>query len=254
MKFLVILILGAAALVAEDQVQFQPGVLAKIYACGAWSGKLLWNDYTDSSGLWPIKVLPDSPGEILRLKELPVVEATTLTQLRKNIAPSLLVNPKSAILRGQNFYAVEFEGYLIAPTEGIYTVVISCDDPYEVYMEGKLIVKSEWAADPKLGPVLSGDPFNPEQCRVPDGSENDVHLVGSTATKQASVQLSPNKFYHTLIVCRQRWIPATVLRYGTEWFTPDLNRGAVFRASLTTPDGKSGPLALQLPVIAKTAP
>ena len=196
MKILSLLCLCCLGLAAEDQVQFQPGVLAKVYACGAFSGKLWWQEYKDTSNLWPIDKLPDSPGEILRLKELPIVDATPLPQLAKDGIPSYLVNPKTGILRGVNFYAVEFEGYFSAPIEGVYTLVITSDDPIEVFIEGKSVCKSDYAADPIYGPTLTGQDRggNPNGSVVAVDQGADPRLKAYSATIQASLRLAPNKW------------------------------------------------------------
>ncbi len=231
----------------EEQVQFQPGVLAKIYAVGRYpqEAKLAWNEVKADVPGWPIKELPDAPVEVLRLKELPVVEATSMTDIAAKGEPSRLVTSKLGVLRGCNFYAVEFEGYLQSTTEGISTIGVTSDDPVDVYVEGKRILSSGFSASPITGPTFKEN----ETANWPKDSLDDQRLVPSVATAQGSIRLSPNKFYHVLIVARQRWFPAARANDGSSWIrTVDINRGAVFRVSLCGPDGKTGPLSLQLPV------
>jgi len=56
------------------------------------------------------------------------------------------------------------------------------------------------------------------------------------------------------MVAFQRALPASksrMYRNGTEngYYTTDINRGAIFHATMTTPDNKSGPIPLHLPVV-----
>ena len=236
------------SVVAEEQVQFQPGVLAKVYAIGTYpqDAKLTWNEMKPDVPGWPIKELPDAPVEVMRLKELPIVEATSMKDIAAKGEPSRLVTSKSGVLRGCNFYAVEFEGYLQSTTDGISTFGITSDDPVEVFVEGKRILSQEFSASPITGPTFR----DRETANWPTESLDDPRLVPSLATAQGSVRLSPNKYYHVVIVVRQRWLPAArAFNDNPVWIrTVDLNRGAVFRATLCGPDGKTGPLPLHLPV------
>ena len=237
------------SVVAEEQVQFQPGVLAKVYAIGTYplTAKLTWNEMKPDVPGWPIKELPDAPVEVMRLKELPIVEATSMKDIAAKGETSRLVTTKSGVLRGCNFYAVEFEGYLQSTIDGISTIGITSDDPVDVYIEGKRIINLEFSASPITGPTFKES----EATNWPTASLDDPRLVPAVATAQGSVRLSPNKFYHVLIVARQRWFPAArgINSFSDNWIrTVDLNRGAVFRATLCGPDGKTGPLPLQLPV------
>ena len=236
--------------IAEDQIQFQPGVLAKIYAVGVYpqDAKLTWNEMKADVPGWPIKELPDAPVEVLRLKELPTVEATSLKDIAAKGEPTRLVTSKSGVLRGCNFYAVEFEGYLQSTIDGVSTIGITSDDPVEVFVEGKRILNSDFSASPVRGPSAKES----ERSFWPVESLDNPILVPDVATAQGTFRLSPNKFYHVLIVARQRWFQAAraIQPNGmNNWIrTVDLNRGAVFRATLCGPDGKTGPLPLQLPV------
>ena len=262
MKSFLILIFGMAALAAEDQVQFQPGVLAKIYACGSFTGTITFNAMTDTSGNWPIKNLPDSPGEIQRLREFPIVEATSLKRLNSGSLPSYLVTPKTSILRDINYYAIEFEGYFLAPLDGVYTLVVNSDDPIDLFIEAKSVLKSEYSVSPIIGPTLDGAELRSPHTEnlaydswVNEKDFENSRIVASAATLQASVRLSPNKYYHTVVVCRQRWFPAMGLSDGYKnCRTSSLNRGAVLKIVVVNPDGKSGALSLQLPASTKAAP
>ena len=241
------LMIGGAA-VAEETVQFQPGVLAKIYACGRLPAEtpLAWNKAPVDVPEWPIKALPDSPVEVLRLKELPLVDATSMNEIaNKKGEPSRLVASKADVLRGCHFYAVEFEGYYLSPLDGVYTIGVTSDDPVTVFIEGKQVLSSEFVASMIHGPGINDREPNNWQVDKLD----DPRLVPSVSTAQGSVHLAPNKYYHVLILARQRWLPASRAFNSNTWiFTSDLNRGAVFRTVLTTPDGKTGPLPLALPV------
>jgi hypothetical protein len=246
---LVLLSAATAQMLAEETVVFQPGCLAKIYVCGKYSDnyELKQTKFKDDVPEWPIKVLPDAPVEVLKLKELPVVEATPLAKIwgKNKAVPSRLVESKADVLRGANFYAVEFEGYLQATVAGIHTIGIVSDDPIEVFVEGKSILKSDISVSPIEGPSKNGD----DKLWPGNELEDQPALVASVTASQGSFSVSPNKWYHVIILAKQRWYPATRATHYENVFTTDLNRGAVFRATLTTPDMKSGPLFLQLPVV-----
>jgi hypothetical protein len=156
-----------------------------------------------------------------------------------------LVQSKTDVLRGANFYAVEFEGYLQTTASGIHTIGIISDDPVELFVEGKSILKSDTAASPIAGPSQRAE----TQYWEKDKLEDQPTLAASTTASQGSFNVSPNKWYHVVILAKQRWYPASAQNHYGNVYTSDLNRGAVFRATLTTPDMKSGPLLLQLPVV-----
>lgn len=254
MRIFLSVILACTLAQAEEQVQFQPGVLAKIYACGAYTGTMDWQNMSvDTSNAWPIKALPDAPGEVQRLREFPTIEATPLTEMAKGVPASKLVKPKTNILTGINYYAVEFEGYLLADMEGVYTLVVTSDDPVQIFIEGKSILNDFFEANP----ILLGVKYNGGPNEVPDAEVNNPLIIPSVNTSQASFKLSPNKYYQMTVICRQRWLAASGDKsfvkngYANAFFMCNLNRGAVLRVTLTTPDGKSAPLSLQLPVVAK---
>ena len=248
------LVLFSAAtlqMLAEETVVFQPGCLAKIYVCGKYADKneLTWEKFKDDVPEWPIKVLPDAPVEVLKLKELPIVDATPLHKIwdqKIKAVPSYLVQSKSDVLRGVNFYAVEFEGYLQTAVAGIHTIGIVSDDPVEVFVEGKSILKSDISASPIDGPSKNGN----ERMWPEKEMEDQPTLAASVTASQGSFNVSPNKWYHVVILAKQRWYRASTSKnFNSTPYTTDINRGAVFRATLTTPDMKSGWLVLQLPVI-----
>ena len=247
---LVLISAATLQMLAEETVVFQPGCLAKIYVCGKYSDKyeLTHDKFKDDVPEWPIKVLPDAPVEVLKLKELPVVDATPLSKIwdKTKAEPSRLVESKAGVLRGANFYAVEFEGYLQATGAGVHTIGIVSDDPVEVFVEGKSILKSDISASPIDGPSKKDE----NKCWPISELEDQPALVATVTASQGSFNVSPNKWYHVVILAKQRWYRASAsMPYGGMCFTTDLNRGAVFRATLTTPDMKSGPLLLQLPVV-----
>jgi hypothetical protein len=245
---LVLISAATLQMLAEETVVFQPGCLAKIYVCGKYPDKyeLTHDKFKDDVPEWPIKVLPDAPAEVLKLKELPVAEATPLSKIwdKTKAEPSRLVQSKADVLRGANFYAVEFEGYLQATVAGVHTIGIVSDDPVEVFVEGKSVLKFDFCASPIDGPRQNGSmQWDARQL------EDQPALIAATMASQGSFSVSPNKWYHVVILAKQRWYPATRSGDNNGIFTSDLNRGAVFRATLTTPDMKSGPLLLQLPVV-----
>lgn len=255
-RTLALVALLAVNVIAEETVAFQPGLLAKIYVCGKYPEESIadWDKIKLDVADWPIKALPDAPAEIQRLRELPEVEPTSLEAIfTKRADPNYLVPTKSGIMRGVNFYAVEFEGYYFAAQEGLYTVTVTSDDPVDVFIEGKLVLRSEFAANPIEGPTNRLD-----RC-LWNSPWNKMPPFGSIATKQATFRCSPNRYYHVLLVCRQRWYAASRRSASggenpnPEWnygvTTCDLNRGAVLKVVLATPDNKSGPMALQLPVL-----
>jgi len=240
---------------AAETVTFQPGCLAKVYALGSLPvGKqLAWNEVNDDEKAWPVKVLPDAPSEILRLKSLPEVDVTPLEDIiLKRLQPSVLVN--ATCLTGINYYAVEFEGYFLAGQEGVYGFGVTSDDPVKIIVEGQLIGESSYSANPVAGPVEYGDsgPFWLEADIKPDAPSPDLRR-GSAGAALGAVSCAPNRWYNVQIIALQRRIQASRTRVsdrrGWGYYTTDINRGAIFHATMTTPDNKSGPIPLHLPVV-----
>ncbi len=242
-----LLVLGCCTLLAagdaDPVVTWVPGCLAKVYACGTAE---VGNGQEVKPGAgWPIKALPDSPGEVLLLPAVPTVESPTAVDLFIKTAPTNVLLPKSKMLAGVNFYAVEFEGYYLAASEGVYAIAAASDDPLEIYVEGKLIAKDETFADPNKGRMYhERDWVKTEVIKGTDPPTMATHAL------HGSVKLSPNRYYHVVIVNRQQWYPASrvYLAGSTDsYFARDLNRGAYFKAWATTPDNKTTPLQLYLP-------
>ncbi len=255
---LILLCVTLAPLAAET-VTFQPGCLAKVYALGSLpAGKPpTWNTVTDDPKIWPIKALPDAPSEILRLKALPEVDVTPLEDvIFKNISPSMLVTAPS--LTGINYYAVEFEGYFLATREGVYGFAATSDDPVKIIVEGQLIGESTYSADPTDGPREFGDEGTYggtwwRESSMRQDPPVQAFRQGSAGAAQGAVSCAPNRWYAVQMVAFQRALPASKslnFRVTTRgYYTTDINRGAIFHATMTTPDNKSGPIPLHLPVV-----
>lgn len=246
-----ILITAMSMIQAADSpaVQFQPGCLAKIYPMGKLIEPTHWNVFKDNKDCWPITTLPDAPTEILRLPSLPTVEAINLDRIwKKREDPSRLVESKMGCLRDINYYVVEFEGYFLAPQEGSYSFTVTSDDPVALYIEGNLLAQHVQAANPTESPSLAAG----QNAVLPDDLA-DSHLVPSTWTAQGTASMTPNRWYHLSLVCRQRWVaPARQADSNSRYYyTSDLNRGAVLRTIVLGPDQKAVPLSLSLPIQAK---
>lgn len=244
----VLLALGCCATLAggdaDTVVTWVPGCLAKIYVCG--TAEIRDGKEVKAGPAWPIKALPDSPAEVLLLTSVPTVEPPSAVELFTKSAPTNVLLSKSKTIPGVNFYAVEFEGYLLAPIEGVYAVAAASDDPLEIYVEGKLIAKGDSSADPNQGRMFSSDRTDAvsiDQVKGVDPPTIAMHAV------QGSVKLAPNRYYHVSVVNRQQWFPASKYFNGTynTYLSRDMNRGACFKAWMTTPDNKTAPLQLHLP-------
>jgi len=247
-----ILITAMSMIQAADSpaVQFQPGCLAKIYPMGKLIEPTQWNVFKDNKDCWPITTLPDAPTEILRLPSLPTVEAINLDRIWNKVEdPSRLVESKMGCLRDVNYYAIEFEGYFLAPQEGTYSFTITSDDPVALYVEGNLLAQHTQAASPTECPSL-----NAGETGVTKDYLTDSHLIPSIWSAQGTASMTPNRWYHISLMCRQRWIqPARQLNQFNRNFyhSSDLNRGAVLRTIVLGPDQKAVPLSLSLPIQAK---
>lgn len=262
MRFLILAaILATPITLHAETVSFSAGCLAKIYVIGNFpfdpdSGKsspVAIVTEKQLKGLWPIENLPDGPVEILRLPNLPTVNAVPLSKLcLASESPNHLVESKSGILTNVNVYAVEFEGYFQAPKEGVYTFGAISDDPVEIYIEGNKIAESTFAANLSDGPHWGAENAND---MVHEINIKADRVLGTTAALQGSAKLAPGRWYAITILARQRWMAAVhhkaFARIGDNndvaWPSRDANRGACLTVTVTTPDGVSGPLKLSLP-------
>ncbi len=205
-------VLTAGAVMAEDAVTYEPGCTAKIYVIGRHNE----HEKKENDKLWPIKALPDAPSETIRLPGGPNIE-TDPSDKTNNGYPNYLVRSKLGLLKDVNYYAVEFEGWVQAKADGVYTISTQSDDPVEIFMEGK--------------PVLRSDFFANWESR----SLNELE------TAQGSVKLSVNKWYHVAVISRQRWCRSDG---NGSWNT---NRGAHLKVWMATPGGQASIIPLCLP-------
>ncbi len=244
-KIVILIACSLVVLSAADTdatVSWAPGCLAKIYLCG--KAEVPEGNEVRAGSAWPIKALPDAPAEVLQLPNLPQVDAPPASDLANKGTESnpLVVSKKRVLDLSTNFYAVEFEGYYLSTTDGVYTIAVTSDDPVELFVEGKSLLKSDVSANPNLGRVGQyGDYWAADKLNSPN-------LLPETTAVQASLRLAPNRYYHVVVLARQQWYRTSKLTYGNHPFNArDLNRGAVLRSTICTPDGKTAPLSLFLP-------
>ena len=227
----------------DATVSWVPGCTAKIYLCG--KAEVPEGNEVRAGSAWPIRALPDAPAEVLQLPNLPQVDAPPASDLANKSAESnpLVVSKKRVLDLSTNFYAVEFEGYYLSMAEGVYTIAVNSDDPVELFVEGKSLLKSDFSANPNLGRVgQSNDGWQSDKLANPN-------LLPETVSVQASLRLAPNRYYHVVLLARQQWYRTSKLVYsGYPFFSRDLNRCAVLRTTICAPDGKTTPLSLSLPV------
>lgn len=209
-----LILLTAGAVMAEDTVTYEPGCTAKIYVIGRFE-----KDQKENDKLWPIKALPDAPSETVRLTGGPNVETNPSDKTNNNGHPNYLVRSKLGLLNDVNYYAVELEGWVQAKTDGVYTISLQSDDPVEIFMEGKSIVRSEFIAN------------------------WDSEIANELGTAQGSVKLTASKWYHVSIIARQRWF-----RFETYYSQiRNTNRGAHLKVWMATPGGQAAIIPLCLP-------
>lgn len=246
MRYVVLSLILAGSVLAADGdpvVTWTPGCLAKIYVCG--KAEVAEGRDIKTGPAWPIKSLPDSPAETLMLQNIPAVEPPAPSEMFAKNIPANYLLPKSKLLTGGvNFYAVEFEGYYLAPIDGIYTFSVESDDPVTIFVEGKQVAINEFAANPSLGrKSTDADWWHKDLL-------NDPQVKIETALTQGSVRMSPNRYYHVVILNMQQWYSVTRERYnGVLIMARDFNRGAFFKAFINTPDGKTSSLSLSLPQV-----
>ncbi len=237
------LTLAALATLPATAADFtlQPGVITKIYALGV--APKSGGDVVDYGKEWPAKVLPDAPGEILILPQIPRVRPPSPKKyFEENAESNLLITPKTSILHGVNFYTVEFEGFLQSTSEGVYSIGVTSDDPVKVFIEGRQILSQDEFANPNFGRTRDNEEwFNRDQTDHPD-------CRIQTFSTQGSALLSANKAYHVVVLCQQAVTIPCRNRYHDRLLSRDLNRGAFLDVSFTTPEGKTGPLPLVIPV------
>ena len=206
------------SLSAADAVTYTPGCMAKIYVIGRAPNPGS-PDSPDNKQMWPIRALPDTPSETLHLSGGPDIETNPADSANKGF-PNYLVRSELGILNGVHFYAVEFEGWVLAKVDGIYTISTQSDDPVEVFIEGKAMIRSDFTA-------------NPLSC-----SANEL------GTGQCSVKLAGGKWYHVSIIARQQW-------WGTaQSYNGGVNKtncGAHLKVWLAMPGGEASIIPLCWP-------
>jgi hypothetical protein len=228
-------LLAVAVPLTAAEVTYEPGCLAKIYVVGRVVGdanEVPPGTDKDNQKLWPITALPDSPAETLKLSALPAVDVVA-SDPNNGGNPNTLVRSRSGILRDVNYYAVEFEGWFKAEQDGIYTLSVQSDDPVEVYVEGKAILRSTFVAD---------------------WTRTSYELPLQSGSAQGSMKLAKDRWYHVALIAKQRWAKSLVHsgwrghQREREWNeNVNSNRGASFKAFLNPPTGSTMPLALSLP-------
>lgn len=200
---------GVAGFTADEPVTYEPGCLAKIYVIG------MSNDYNDKR-FWPIQAVPDTPSEVIRLREGPNIEGGRDPE--NNSLPNRLITSKIGILNEVNFYVVEYEGWLGCKNEGIYTLSAQTDDPIEIFVEGRSVIKTDHAAE------------------INNASERDISI------SQASIKLGGSRYYHVSILAKQRWYK---IKFNGD--QPHYNAGAHLKVWLASPSGKPAIIPLCLP-------
>ena len=203
-----LLLCGVAGFAADEPVTYESGCLAKIYVIGK-------SNDPDDKRFWPVQAIPDTPGEVIRLREGPNIEAKGVDPENEN-QPNRLVSSKIGLLSQVNFYVVEYEGWVGTKAEGVYTLSAQLDDPVEIFIEGRSVLKLDFSSN------------------INDGSKQ-------ISTAQVSVKLAASKYYHVSIVAKQRWW------VGDGNPNNCFSRGAHLKIWLANPAGKPSLIPLCLP-------
>lgn len=159
---------------------------------------------------WPIDKLPDGPNEIVEYQSTIEIKAVSQSPENNNL-PNVLVAGKYGILQGKTSYAVEFEGFFKSSEEGLYTFALDSDDPTELYIEGNKVAESDFEI------------------------KNDRYTKIIKGSASATVKLGKEKYYHIVILAKQKWDPDVYSVYGAH---------LVF--TYTRPNGESGLTPLYL--------
>jgi hypothetical protein len=169
--------------------------------------------------------LPPAAADTQLLLQLPQVRAQARDP-ENGGQPNLLL--RSEALENASSYAVVFDGWLQAAEGGLHAFAVTSDDPVELRIEGRTVLRSPFLAGHQVG------------ASVP---------ANQAATAAGEALLSEGRWYRVELLARQRWAP---FPWGDDLPQEVLddaatNRGATLLTTLAPPGGPVQPLLLSLP-------